>query len=219
VIRPQYASGHSIRGAWRRGAATSRGAAPLRHGFLENGIRSADRPESTACEVKYGVEGSAHESAEALLALLNDILDFSKIEAGHLELEAISFNLRTTLESVADSLAHRAEDKGLEIACDIRDDCPVYLRGDPGRLRQVLVNLAGNAVKFTERGEVVIQVQPVIQTESQVMIRFSVRIPGSASPLSSRRRSGNASSRPTARRPASTAGPAWAWRSPVNSWR
>jgi CheY-like chemotaxis protein/HPt (histidine-containing phosphotransfer) domain-containing protein len=128
--------------------------------------------------VKYGVEGSAHESAEALLALLNDILDFSKIEAGHLELEAISFNLRTTLESVADSLAHRAEDKGLEIACDIRDDCPVYLRGDPGRLRQVLVNLAGNAVKFTERGEVVIQVQPVIQTESQVMIRFSVKDTG-----------------------------------------
>jgi CheY-like chemotaxis protein/HPt (histidine-containing phosphotransfer) domain-containing protein len=128
--------------------------------------------------VKYGVEGSAHESAEALLALLNDILDFSKIEAGHLELEAISFNLRTTLESVADSLAHRAEDKGLEIACDIRDDCPVYLRGDPGRLRQVLVNLAGNAVKFTERGEVVIQVQPVIQTESQVMIRFSVKDAG-----------------------------------------
>jgi len=121
---------------------------------------------------------SAHESAEALLALLNDILDFSKIEAGHLELEAISFNLRTTLESVADSLAHRAEDKGLEMACDVREDCPIYVRGDPGRLRQVLVNLAGNAVKFTDRGEVVIQVEPVSETEAHALVRFTVRDTG-----------------------------------------
>jgi PAS domain S-box-containing protein len=121
---------------------------------------------------------SAHESADALLALLNDILDFSKIEAGHLELETISFNLRTTVENVADTLAHRAEAKGLEMACDVREDCPQYVRGDPGRLRQVLVNLAGNGIKFTPRGEVVIQVEPVSSGAGRAVVRFTVRDTG-----------------------------------------
>ncbi|MEK9162649.1 MAG: PAS domain S-box protein, partial [Chloroflexota bacterium] len=100
---------------------------------------------------------TARESAEALLSLLNDILDFSKIEAGRLELDAIHFDLRTTVEGVADTLAQRAEDKGLEMACLIQPNVPSRLKGDPGRLRQILVNLAGNAIKFTSKGEVVIR--------------------------------------------------------------
>jgi len=117
---------------------------------------------------------TAQESAEALLALLNDILDFSKIEAGHLELEEISFNLRSMVEGVADTLAHRAEAKGLEMACDVQQDCPSYVRADPGRLRQILVNLVGNAIKFTEKGEVVIRVEAESETEDRTVVRFTV---------------------------------------------
>ena len=117
---------------------------------------------------------SAHESAEALLTLLNDILDFSKIEAGRLELEAIDFNLRTTVEGVADTLAQRAEAKGLEMACSLGENSPTYVRGDPGRLRQVLVNLVGNAIKFTHHGEVVIRVEPESESDTHAVLRFSV---------------------------------------------
>jgi len=117
---------------------------------------------------------AAHESAEALLTLLNDILDFSKIEAGHLELEVIDFNLRTLVEGVADAQAQRAEAKGLEMACFLEPDCPAYVRGDPGRLRQILVNLVGNALKFTEQGEVVIRVTPEGKDKAQPLVRFSV---------------------------------------------
>jgi two-component system sensor histidine kinase/response regulator len=117
---------------------------------------------------------AAHESAEALLTLLNDILDFSKIEAGHLELEAIDFNLRILVEGVADTLAQRAESKGLEMMCFVEPDCPTFVRGDPGRLRQILVNLVGNALKFTEQGEVAIRVTPEGKDEAQPLVRFSV---------------------------------------------
>ena len=123
------------------------------------------------------------QSAEALLALLNDILDFSKIEAGKLELETIDFNLRNTVEDVAYSLAQRAQDKGLEMACLIHPDINCDLRGDPGRLRQVLVNLAGNALKFTEKGEILIRAEPVSETQTQVSIRFSVKDTGIGVPL------------------------------------
>jgi CheY-like chemotaxis protein/HPt (histidine-containing phosphotransfer) domain-containing protein len=114
------------------------------------------------------------QSAEALLALLNDILDFSKIEARKLELETIDFNLRNTVEDIAYTLAQRAQDKGLEMACLIHPDIKCELRGDPGRLRQVLVNLAGNAIKFTDKGEILICAEPVSETETHVSIRFSV---------------------------------------------
>ena len=117
---------------------------------------------------------AAHESAEALLTLLNDILDFSKIEAGRLELEEISFNLRTLVDGVAETLSHRAEAKALELACDIHDDCPVFVRGDPGRVRQILVNLVGNAIKFTDSGEVVIRVAKEAGSEDQPVVRFTV---------------------------------------------
>lgn len=121
---------------------------------------------------------TALESAEALLSLLNDILDFSKIEARQLDLELIDFNLRNTVENIAHSLAKRAYDKNLEMACLIHHDVPSYLIGDPGRLRQILGNLAGNAIKFTQRGEVVIRAEPLSETETHATIRFSVEDTG-----------------------------------------
>jgi signal transduction histidine kinase/CheY-like chemotaxis protein/HPt (histidine-containing phosphotransfer) domain-containing protein/predicted hydrocarbon binding protein len=114
------------------------------------------------------------ESAYALLGLLDDILDLSKIEAGRVELETIDFDLRATMEGVVDTLAHRASTKGLELSCMIYPEVPTLLRGDPGRLRQVLMNLGGNAVKFTEKGEVVIRVDLQEESEDQVTFLFSV---------------------------------------------
>ena len=114
------------------------------------------------------------ESAEALLTIINDILDFSKIEAGKLDLEMLDFDLRTTLESTTDLLALRAGEKGLEFITMIDPQVPVLVRGDPGRLRQILINLSGNAIKFTERGEVTVRVSLVKDTESQATIRFEV---------------------------------------------
>src|SRR5262249_39921031 len=96
--------------------------------------------------------------ADALLTVINDILDFSKIEARKLQLEAVDFRLRDALGDTVRTLAVRAQEKGLELACHIRPDVPDALVGDAGRLRQVLVHLVGNAVKFTEQGEVVVQV-------------------------------------------------------------
>jgi len=126
---------------------------------------------------------TARESAEALLTLLNDILDFSKIEAGLLELEEISFNLRTTVEGVAENLAHRAEAKDLELECMLQQGCPAYVRGDPGRLRQVLVNLVGNAIKFTQQGEVIIHVDVQSETDTTSVLRFEVSDTGIGIPL------------------------------------
>jgi len=123
------------------------------------------------------LETSLH-SAEALLALLNDILDFSKMEAGKLELEKINFNLRNTVEDVAYTLATRAQSKGLEIACLIHPDITSNLRGDPGRLRQILVNLVGNAIKFTPQGEIVIHAEPIEETDSHVLVHFAVQDTG-----------------------------------------
>ncbi len=117
-------------------------------------------------------------SAEALLSLLNDILDFSKIEAGRLELEAINFSLRNSVEDVAYTLAKRAQDKGLEMACLVDPDLASSLRGDPGRLRQILVNLVGNAIKFTHQGEVVIRAEPKEETDQIITVHFSVQDTG-----------------------------------------
>jgi PAS domain S-box-containing protein len=117
---------------------------------------------------------TSRESADSLLGILNDILDFSKIAAGQLDLEEIDFDLRTTVEGVAHSLAQRAETKNLEMACMINHDVPLRLNGDPGRLRQILVNLVGNGIKFTNQGEVVIRVAMVAEEEEQVTLRFEV---------------------------------------------
>lgn len=117
---------------------------------------------------------TARQSADALLAVINDILDFSKIEAGRLTLEQINFDLRTTVEGVAAIMAQRAEVKDLELACMIHHNVPSLLKGDPGRLRQVLVNLVGNAIKFTNQGEVVIRVMLEDDEDDKVALLFTV---------------------------------------------
>ncbi len=112
--------------------------------------------------------------AESLLGLINDILDFSKIESGKLEIENIDFDLRTTIEDVIDTLAFKAREKGLDLFYLIEPAVPALLLGDPTRLRQVMVNLVSNAVKFTAEGEVAIHVTLDHEDQDQVIIRFSV---------------------------------------------
>ena len=116
----------------------------------------------------------AKMSADTLLTLINDILDFSKIEAGKMALESIDFNLRVTLENAADMLALKAQEKGLELVCHIRPDVPTALIGDPGRLRQIIVNIAGNSLKFTEEGEIVIRVEMESETNDSVKLHFMI---------------------------------------------
>ena len=101
---------------------------------------------------------TAYRSGESLLSIINDILDFSKIEAGKLELEQLDFDLRDLIQQIAELLAERAHSKGIELAYRITDQVPAVIRGDPVRLRQVLTNLLNNAIKFTERGEVLLEV-------------------------------------------------------------
>jgi signal transduction histidine kinase/DNA-binding response OmpR family regulator len=119
-----------------------------------------------------------NDSAETLLALINDILDFSKIEERKLELERVAFALRDTVEDAARLLAFKAQQKGLELACRVSPDVPARLVGDPGRLRQIVVNLVGNAIKFTERGEVVLDIEVAGQTSASVELHIQVRDTG-----------------------------------------
>jgi len=113
-------------------------------------------------------------SGEALLNIINDILDYSKIEAGKYELENIDFDLRQTMDKLSDLVAIKAHEKGLEFIYMIDHKVPYLLIGDPGRLRQILINLSGNAIKFTEKGEIVIRVSLENDDGSQVTLRFSV---------------------------------------------
>ncbi len=106
-------------------------------------------------------------SADSLLTILNDILDFSKIEAGKLELEPVPFSLREDVGTTLKTLALRAHQKGLELASEVHTDVPDALVGDPGRLRQIIVNLVGNAIKFTDQGEVVVEVRRQPETDRQ----------------------------------------------------
>ncbi len=117
-------------------------------------------------------------SGEALLVLINDILDFSKIEAKKLELEHLDFDLRSVVEETAELVELRAAEKGLEIIVAIRDDVPAHLRGDPGRLRQVLLNLGGNAVKFTHSGQIAFRVRCERMDDRRAMVRFEVNDTG-----------------------------------------
>ena len=118
--------------------------------------------------------GTVKESAESLLRLLNDILDLSKIEAGRMEIEAVAFSLTDLLGETMKALAVRAAQKGLELAWHVPPAVPQHLVGDPVRLRQVLINLVGNAIKFTQKGEVVVRVEPEWQTDDEVALHFSV---------------------------------------------
>lgn len=117
-------------------------------------------------------------SGETLLAIINDILDFSKIEAGKLEFETIDFDLRTTLEETLELLAGLAVQKHLELVGLVSATVPTALKGDPGRLRQILVNLVGNAIKFTAIGEVVVLIQAVEETQETIIIRVDVQDTG-----------------------------------------
>ena len=121
---------------------------------------------------------TAKSSAESLLALLNDILDFSKIEAGKLDLEIFDFSLRDNLESSVKGLGLQARRRGLELLCDIPPEVPDNLRGDPSRLRQILVNLIGNAIKFTSQGEVVVRVQCEEETDDSAILELTVHDTG-----------------------------------------
>jgi len=127
---------------------------------------------------QYNYVQKVHASAESLLGLINDILDFSKIEAGHLDLEHIPFELGDVLDGLATLLGMMAEEKGLELVFALPPDLPNALVGDPARLRQVLVNLGNNAVKFTDRGEVIVAAEVLARDASSVRLRFEVRDTG-----------------------------------------
>ena len=121
---------------------------------------------------------TAYRSGVALLGVINDVLDFSKIEAGKFELQINPFNVRDLVEDVVDALAEGAHRKKLELSCAIPADVPARVQGDDNRLRQILVNLAGNAIKFTERGEVLMRVEAMEQTADAVLLRFECKDTG-----------------------------------------
>jgi len=120
----------------------------------------------------------AQQSGEALLSIVNDILDFSKIEAGKLEIEAIPFDLRESLGETMKALSIRAHQKGLELICDVQPKVPEGLLGDPGRIRQILLNLVGNAIKFTAEGEIVVGVHEQSLEGGVTCLHFSVKDTG-----------------------------------------
>ncbi|HEY7491581.1 MAG TPA: response regulator [Candidatus Tectomicrobia bacterium] len=131
---------------------------------------------------------TVRKSGETLLEIINDILDFSKIEAGKLELETVDFELRVTVEDVLELLAEKAYSKGLELVCLAQADVPTWVAGDPGRLRQILTNLVGNAVKFTQTGEVVVQATLAEEAADHVLVRFEVTDTGIGIPLEAQSR-------------------------------
>ena len=127
-------------------------------------------------------------SAQGLLQVINDILDFSKIEAGKLDLEDFEFKLRATMGDALRILAIPADKKGLELNCHVPADVPDFLMGDPSRLKQVLVNLVGNAVKFTQSGEVLVSVELEPRTNEDVCLHFTVRDTGPGIPIEKQKR-------------------------------
>ena len=125
-------------------------------------------------------------SSDSLLTVINDILDFSKIEAGKIDLEAVDFNLRDCLELTLKTVAVRADEKGLELLCEVAPEVPELVRGDSTRLRQVVMNLVGNAIKFTDRGEVALKVQVEAQEGQDRVLRFTVADTGIGIPAEKR---------------------------------
>ncbi len=131
---------------------------------------------------------TVRSSSEALLTILNDVLDFSKIESGRLELEATEFDIRDTIGMVLKALAVRAHQKELELACDIASDVPMRVVGDPVRMNQIITNLVGNAIKFTERGEVSLHVHSELLSDKDVVLRFAVQDTGIGIPADKQKR-------------------------------
>jgi PAS domain S-box-containing protein len=117
-------------------------------------------------------------SADSLLRIINDILDFSKIEAGKLDFEVIDFDIRNLIEKTVETISPSAFSKGLKMACHLLPEVPPDLKGDPGRLRQILFNLIGNSIKFTKKGEIVVKAEVLNQDEHKVLLRFSVKDTG-----------------------------------------
>ncbi len=136
--------------------------------FLETGLDG----EQTECARMVG------RSAESLLKIIDDILDLSKIEAGRMDLDEREFDVAETVDDVLDMLSAKAEDAGIDVACWLEDGLPGILRGDAGRLRQVLTNLIGNALKFTERGHVIVRGNLVERSATEVRVRFEVEDSG-----------------------------------------
>jgi signal transduction histidine kinase/CheY-like chemotaxis protein len=132
--------------------------------------------------------GLVRLSAESLLSIINDILDFSKIEAGKLDIGAIPFDLRESLGEAMKALAIRADQKGLELIYEVQPDVPEALVGDPGRIRQILVNLVGNAIKFTERGEIFVTVEEQPADTDFSVIHFAVKDTGVGIPADQQRK-------------------------------
>lgn len=128
--------------------------------------------------LQHEFAATIRSSAENLMTIVNDVLDFSKIEAGKLTFEMLDFDLVQALESTVDMLAERAHAKGIELTSTIAPGVPLHLRSDPGRLRQVLVNLLGNAIKFTEGGEVKVHIAWESETEAKIILRFTVQDTG-----------------------------------------
>ncbi|HEY9153923.1 MAG TPA: response regulator [Opitutaceae bacterium] len=114
------------------------------------------------------------KSADSLLGVINDILDFSRIESGRVQIESVEFDLRSLLEDTAELLSDRAQDRGIELCCELPEGLPTLLRGDPSRIRQIVNNLVGNALKFTERGEVLLQVIPLQESDATLSFRIVV---------------------------------------------
>jgi signal transduction histidine kinase len=126
-------------------------------------------------------------SADSLLTIINDILDFSKIEAGKLQMNTITFDLRMGIEEVMKMLAIKADSKGLELVLKVHPSVPTSVVGDPSRLRQILTNLVENAVKFTERGQIVVKVRRETERDDCTIFHFSVRDTGIGIPLEKQR--------------------------------
>ena len=179
--------------------------------------------ETPLTHEQHGYVETIYSSSESLLTIINDILDFSKIESGKLELESQPFDLRACIEDALDLLAAKAAEKKLDVAYQMDDGIPARMCGDVTRLRQVLVNLLSNGIKFTSTGEVVVQVKVLAAPDKPSSARNPgssiswCAIPALASPWTGWPGCSSPSARRTLRRRASTAAPAWVWPS-ASAW-